>query len=151
MNGLGPLAWTLLPRHGMRPLGFRGRLLLHASSRNNDLFAWSEDEVLETAGRGYVVTVRHQASDRTMPLWQHAAACADAAAVHAFLRTHDPGDVLPVGIFVTVACLSGADALLAAVQAAVSRQRAAWQALLVSMFALVIACGPIRPKQEITA
>ena len=151
MSGAGRLAWTLLPRHGARPLGFHGRLLLQASNRETGLFAWSEIAVHEHDGPGYVVAIRHRAADRTAPLWQHAAACADAAAVHAFLRAHDPATVLPAGIVATAVCLAGADALLAAAQDAVGRQRAGWQALLKTVFGPAAAGGPSFPKQEITA
>lgn len=151
MSGAGQLTWTLLPRHGARPLGFQGRLLLQASNREAGLFAWSEIAVHERDGPGYVVAVRHRAADRTAPLWQHAAACADAGAVHAFLRAHDPATVLPVGIVATAAGLAGADALLAAVQDAVGRQRASWQALLVTVFGPAATCCPSFPKQDITA
>ena len=59
-----------------------------------------------------MVSVRLCTAERATPLWQHAAACADAAAVHGFLRAHDPVTVMPVGIVADAAGLAGADALL---------------------------------------
>ena len=131
--------WTLLPRHGARPLGFHGKLLLDASNRDAGLFAWSEIAVYQpahvgAAPSGYVVAVRHRTAERALPLWQDAVACADAAAVHGFLRGHDPAAVMPLGIVADAAGLAGADALLAAVQDAIARQRSGWQALLARLF-----------------
>jgi hypothetical protein len=90
-----------------------------------------------------VVAVRHKTTDLAMPLWQHAAVCIDAAAVHAFLRKHDPTTVLPIGIAATAVCLAGADALLASVRDAIDCQRAAWQALLVGMFGWTVMNRPL--------
>ena len=134
------MVWTLLPRHGERPLGFHGRLLLDASNHDAALFAWSEIAVYQpartgAASPGYVVAVRHRSVERAAPLWQHAVMCADAAAVHGYLRGHDPVAVMPVGIIAGAAGLAGADALLAAVQDAVAGQRRGWQALLARLFA----------------
>lgn len=150
MNRPDNLVWTLLPRHGARPLGFHGRLLLQASNRDTGLFAWSEIAIYGGAEPGYVVAVRHRAADRTAPLWQHAIACADAPAVHAVLRGHDPMTVLPVGIVATAAGLAGADALLAAVQDSIGRQRAGWHALLATVFGAAATPRPSLSQKETT-
>lgn len=134
------VSWVLLPRHGARPLGFHGRLLLDASNRDAGLSAWSEIALYQRDGigaapPGYVVAIRHRTAERAMPVWQDAVACADAAAVHGSLRGHDPVAVMPVGIVAGAAGLAGADGLLAAVQDAVAGQRHGWQALLDRLFA----------------
>jgi hypothetical protein len=120
-------AWTVLPRHGLRPLGFTGRLLLEASSRQPGLAIASGLAVHETADGRLVAAVRHL-PDADLPRC-YATCCATPAELLELLRAHDPLADLPAEPLFT----ADADDAAAAFRQ-VRALRAAWGALLDATF-----------------
>jgi hypothetical protein len=86
--------WTVLPRHGRRPVAFLGRELLRADNaeavRAGLRTEWSDIRIFELQERGFVTAVRHLRADDGLPRWQDAWASADASGVVASLCAHDP-------------------------------------------------------------
>lgn len=124
-------AWTVLPRHGRRPLGFEGRLLVQAASRPPALPVWSELAVHETSRGALVASIRHRTPDEAEPgpaLLADAEARADAAALIEWLRHHDPVAHLPAALLLEGGA-DPADALRI-----VAALRADWRALLAATF-----------------
>jgi hypothetical protein len=100
-NSVPPgFGWVLLPRHGVRPLRFVGRLLL----RVDDRFAadaagacgWSEIDVFERSDGGVAACVRHAMLQAPGAQWCHAWSMQDPAALAAALLAHDPGAAWPL-------------------------------------------------------
>jgi hypothetical protein len=91
--------WTLLPRHGSRPVRFLGREVLradnHAGGLAGGLSYWSEIRVFELHGGGYVVAVRHCGTADDVAGWQDAWRLADAGGVVGALRGHAVGAAWP--------------------------------------------------------
>ncbi len=86
----------LLLRHGLRPLGFSGRVLFEVSQRDPALRVWSRVAVYEREDERLVASIHHQLRGAA-PLSRHfAEACAGIDAVLAFLHAHDPLRDLPV-------------------------------------------------------
>lgn len=82
----------ILPRHGQRPLGFIGRLLLEIEACAGCYT--SSLSVFEIQGGGYAACIRHarqpdNAAPAEMP-WRHSLAAADAAGLCRALRAHAP-------------------------------------------------------------
>ena len=102
-------AWTVLQRHGRRPLLVLARSLLRADNRCAGLAFWSRIELLETAGQRYAVSVCHDQA------WCDAWLCDSVETVRRGLVGHDPAWALPSGAGEAVARFRGAWAgLLAA-------------------------------------
>jgi hypothetical protein len=127
-------AFTLLPRHGRRPLGFEGRLLVSAAVEEPDLPVASAIALHETATGGLVAAIRHRTR---APLPEDSRCYAEAASPEellGFLRTHDPLRDLPAD-WLLHAADPGADAeRLAAAAALAPRLRAAWRGLIAACF-----------------
>ena len=91
--------WTLLPRHGRRPLRFVGRAMLRADNRAvaraQALPHWSEIEIYEAYPGGFVAAVRHVGGDAARIFWQDAWLASDAAGVVTLLRNHDGAASVP--------------------------------------------------------
>ncbi len=140
----GGFAWTILPRHGRRPLAFWGRLLLQAAHREPGLPVWSDLALHETDGGLIVVAVRHllrgpDGAPDGPPLC-YAAASRDAAALRAMLAAHDPMADLPAGLLLGAAPFE--DPFAAGLLA--GRLRAAWRTLLATTFGDAAAPFPTR-------
>jgi hypothetical protein len=93
--------WILLPRHGKRPLSFRGRNMLHVGDRHTALRdgrpSWSTLWIYERQDDGFVTSLRHADTRNDSIVWQDAWASCDALAVIASLYGHDlAGALLPV-------------------------------------------------------
>ncbi|TDG16697.1 hypothetical protein E2C05_28980 [Paracraurococcus ruber] len=131
-------AWTLLPRHGRRPLGFDGRLLLQAASRPPGFPVWSELAVHETARGMLVAAIRHRPPDDAPPgtgrhPWMSdAAAGTDAGALLDWLRAHDPVAHLPAWLLQDGG--AGTPLVRAAGPGLAAALRASWRALLAATF-----------------
>jgi hypothetical protein len=86
--------WTLLPRHGRRPVAFAGRELLRvdnsAAVRAGHCAEWSEIRVFELLQSGFVTAIRHLRAEDGLPCWQDASLSEDAAGVVETLRCHRP-------------------------------------------------------------
>ncbi len=131
-------AWHLLPRHGLRPLGFSGRLLVQAAARDPALPVWSEAAVYETADNGLVAVIHHALREAPLLDRHYARACEDVEDVLAFLHAHDPLCDLSVdALYAAAPDLSGPEVLTAAAACA-RRLRQTWRDILGTCF------GPIR-------
>lgn len=131
----GEFSWTLLPRHGQRPLCLPARMLLEASSQGGGCDIWSEIAVLETEDARFVAVIRHRLEARGLAAFRHAALCDGPQAVRDFFESHDPVAVMPAE------ALTGplperavAEEFLAAAGRESGFQRARWRALLGAVF-----------------
>jgi hypothetical protein len=135
-TGDGPalpaFARTVVPRHGARPLGFEGRLLLRASCQPPALPVWSELAVHETAAGALVGTVRHcpRGPDGAPegPPFSYAATCDDPGELLDWLHSHDPLADLPSFLLAGPAFDGGP------ARPASAALRDAWRALLDATF-----------------
>lgn len=125
-------AWTMLARHGRRPLGFQGHLLVQAASRAPSLPVWSELAVHETEQGTLVGAIRHVVRDLAgQPVgtpFQYAEACGDPAALLDWFYVHDPVADLPAETLLG----RGDDPVGATRMPGILRD--AWQALLTVTF-----------------
>jgi hypothetical protein len=88
--------WTLLARHGLRPLGFTGRLLFEAGNRATAAPIWSEIAVFETGDTRFVGQIRHGSAPPGAFAYADAFVCQDAQAVPAAFACHRPLALLPL-------------------------------------------------------
>lgn len=113
--------WIVLPRHGKRPLSFRGRNMLHVGDRmaaqRSGRPSWSMLSVYEHEQDGFVTSLRHAETCGDAILWQDSWDSHDARAVIASLYGHDI-----------------AAALLPATGPALRDAHAAWTILLGNVF-----------------
>ena len=126
--------WTVLPRHGLRPLRFKDRTLVRAAARDPALPVWSEVVVHETEGGLLVVAIRHDCRGEAAPPCVYAEAFGSTDAAIEFLHAHDPLRDLPV-----TALYAGAEAMpdglrTAAALACADRLRHGWQEILTACF-----------------
>jgi hypothetical protein len=127
-------AFTLLPRHGRRPLGFHGRLLVSAAVEEPGLPVASTIALHETEDGGLVAAIRHATR---APLAEAARCYAAAAAPDAllgFLHAHDPLRDLPADWLLQAAGGDAEAERLAAAAALAPRLRAAWRGLIAACF-----------------
>ena len=89
-------AFQLLARHGQRPIGFYGRVLVAYGGPGTPAVTQASRLVLyELAGGGFAAAISHgpishgQAGDG-VPLWQDAITARSAEALLAQLHAHDP-------------------------------------------------------------
>ena len=90
--------WTVLQRHGKRPLAVLSRVLLQADNRCVGLSSWSEVSIYETATSRFAARLRHlppQVSDAT---WCDAWLCDNAEMLRTSLYEHDPLLALPLSL-----------------------------------------------------
>ncbi len=113
--------WTMLPRHGRRPVRFLGREMLRADSRAaaraGPLKLWSDIQIYELYAGGFVTSVRHLRTEDDRAFFQDAWSVHHPAGVMTRLRQHD-----------IAAALSGEDDVT---DAALAR---AWHSLLGTVF-----------------
>lgn len=136
---------TALPRHGKRPLAFRGRLLVEAAMADDaaspPLVVASRVAIHETEQGALVGSIRHQPRQADMPALTYAALFADCEALKAWLAAHDPLADLPVQVILPGPEAADADALARAGQE-LGRIRARFQALLAALVAPPTAPSP---------
>jgi len=130
-------AWTILPRHGRRPLGFHGRLLVQASCRQPELPVWSEVTLHEATDGALVAAVRHVLRGVEDAAGAPAARCyaetsQDSMALLDLLLAHDPLADLPVEALLG-AC---GEAGVAAASGRAASLRHAWRAVLAAALGL---------------
>jgi hypothetical protein len=128
MRAASAFATTVLPRHGRRPLGFQGRLLVQAASRAPGLPVWSEIAVHETDAGTLVGAIRHIARAAPQTALHYAEAAPTPRALLGWLHAHDPVADLPAEI------LLGPARDLRAAPAIAAALRDAWRGLLVVTF-----------------
>ncbi|EFH11671.1 hypothetical protein ACFFMP_17625 [Pseudoroseomonas cervicalis] len=141
-SAAGPVAaqkdmfsWTVLPRHGQRPLQLPARLLLEANSEAGGCDIWSEIAVLETLRGDYVAVLRHRRERRGLPSFQHAEICPDAESIREVFEGHDPVATLPVEALVgPLPDHAVPEDLIALADREASFQRARWKELLRAVF-----------------
>lgn len=131
-------AFLLLPRHGRRPLGFRGRLLVSAELEEPGLPIASAIALHETDGGGLVAAIRHTTRSPLPDDSRHYAEAAPAEALLGFLQEHDPLRDLPADWLLQASPAGDiAEAeRLAAAAALAPRLRAAWRGLIAACFGL---------------
>ncbi|WP_419897220.1 hypothetical protein [Roseomonas sp. USHLN139] len=128
-------SWTVLPRHGQRPLQLPARLLLEANSEAGGCDIWSEIAVLETKGGDYVAVLCHRRERRGLPSFQHAEICPDAESLREVFEGHDPVASLPVEALVgPLPDHAVPEDLIALAEREASFQRARWKELLRAVF-----------------
>jgi hypothetical protein len=92
-GALSGFGWLELPRHGRRPLRFFGRAMLRADNRAAaqvcGLAYWSDIQILELYGGGFVVAIRHLPPGSDQAGWQNAWPAQDEEAVLRLLRDHE--------------------------------------------------------------
>ena len=92
--------WTLLPRHGRRPIRFLSREMLRvdnrAGARARAVTHWSEIQIYEIYRGGFVTAVRHVCTEDDHAGFQDAWMAESARDVIALLQAHDAGAALPV-------------------------------------------------------
>lgn len=127
--------WTLLARHGLRPLGFRGRLLFEASDRLQGPVISSRIAVHEVAGGGFVAAISHVSVIAGVSPRCFAEARASAEEIRGVFLDHDPLAWLPAEVL-THGLPADADAaaLLSAAGARSASLRAGWTTLLAAVF-----------------
>ncbi len=86
-------AWTLLRRHGRRPLGLRARALLHADNRCAGLGLWSSLAILETAQGRFATSLCHACPGGWD--WQDAWLTDAPGSLRERLFDHDPLMAIP--------------------------------------------------------
>jgi hypothetical protein len=93
--------WTLLPRHGCRPIRFLGREMLRADNRGAARFGnhpyWADIQLYELYAGGFVAGVRHMRAGEDRAVWQDAWHSRDPAGITTTLRSHDIEAALPGG------------------------------------------------------
>jgi len=128
-------SYLLLPRHGLRPLGFSGRLLARVEAAPPDLPVASRVALHEAEGGGFVCAIRHRLCPPLPPEERcYASFAADAAAVLGFLHAHDPLRDLPAGALLPEGGEQDCAEVLAAAAALAPRLRAIWRELLATSF-----------------
>lgn len=136
-DGPDGFAWTTLPRHGRRPLGFHGRLLVQASCRQPELPVWSEVTLHEAVDGALVAAVRHVlrgAEDAAGALDArcYAESSQDSTVLLDLLLAHDPLADLPVEALLDVCGEAG----VAAAPLRAASLRHAWRAVLAAALGL---------------
>jgi len=136
-DALEGFAWTMLPRHGRRPLGFHGRLLVHVSCRQPELPVWSEVTLHEAADGALVAAVRHVlrgAEDTAGALDArcYAESSQDSAELLELLLAHDPLADLPVEVLLDAFGEAG----VAAAPLRAASLRLAWRTVLAAALGL---------------
>lgn len=128
--------FTLLPRHGRRPLGFQGRLLARMEAAPPDLPVASCVTLHEAASGGFVCAIRHRLRDVLGAEERcYALAAGDATTLLRFLHTHDPLRDLPAGALLPrVAGPCPTHAALAEAATIAPRLRAVWRDMLAASF-----------------
>ncbi|NKE44235.1 hypothetical protein HB662_05565 [Roseomonas frigidaquae] len=137
--GLGSLqaeqpAFLSLPRHGRRPLGFHGRLLLQVSAREPTLPVWSDVTVHESVTRHLVIAIRHALREDRSVSRDYAEACDGPDVALAFLHAHDPLHDLPVEALYAAAEGLAEPARHQAAAACAQRLRQSWREVLSTCF-----------------
>jgi hypothetical protein len=115
--------WSVLQRHGRRPLAVLSRVLLQADNRCAGLPWWSELCIHETAGGGFAASLRHSPAGLGGQAWTDAWLCDGADTVRGIFLTHDIAAALPP---------DGLDDPRHA--ASMCRVRGAWWGLLAAVF-----------------
>jgi hypothetical protein len=123
-------AMTVLPRHGRRPLGFQGRLLVAAELDQPGLPVASRIALHETPDGGLVAAIRHATRAPLEDAVRCYAEAAPAEALLGFLHAHDPLRDLPADWMLQAATDLATAASLA------PRLRAAWRGLIAACFGL---------------
>ncbi|RYJ02244.1 MAG: hypothetical protein EON47_08125 [Acetobacteraceae bacterium] len=126
--------WMVLPRHGLRPLRFKGRALVRAAARDPALPVWSEVVVHETEGGLLVVAIRHECRGEAAPPCVYAEAFGHTDAAIEFLHAHDPLRDLPVAVLYAGAEAAPDGLRDAAALACADRLRRGWQEVLTACF-----------------
>lgn len=144
---------TVLPRHGRRPLGFAGRLLVEAGITTDAngvrLPVASRIALYETAAGGIVAAISHVQPGQDVPAISHAEPFADCESLKTWLGTHDPLADLPVQALLP----DNAEALppvmaLAAAGREIARIRAAFHALLAALLAPMADVDPAEDSDD---
>ncbi|MGK7867646.1 hypothetical protein [Falsiroseomonas sp. E2-1-a20] len=131
-----------LPRHGRRPLGFHGRLLLQVSAREPTLPVWSDVTVHEAISSHLVIAIRHGLRENIDDLRcegaahsrHYAESCEGPDAALAFLHAHDPLQDLPVEALYAAAEGLAESARHEAAAACARRLRQSWREVLSTCF-----------------
>ena len=137
--------WTVLRRHGRRPLAVLSRSLLQGNNRCAGLPYWSEICIHETAASHFAACVCHAAPGAAGPTWCDSWLCESAEAVRTACFGHDPlvalpSYALPQGTTLLRPSAPGIAELSASGEAvsldaeAAQRFRGAWAGLLAAMF-----------------
>ncbi len=91
--------WTLLPRHGKRPVRFFGREMLRANDRkaaHSEHFKyWSDIQVFELHSGGFMTAVRHYNISEDRTSWHDTWFSIDTRSVILSLRNHGSAGVWP--------------------------------------------------------
>ena len=122
--------WTVLQRHGKRPLAVLGRVLLRVNNRCAGLPFWSELTIYETAGLHFAASLCHTQIDLAEPGWRDAWLCDVPEAVRRVFQSHDPLWALP-----PAGCPASYDPVAREAVAA-AQFRGAWAGLLAAVFGL---------------
>lgn len=137
---------TLLPRHGMRPLGFRGRLLVEAGMARDAaepaLALVSRVAIHETEQGALVGSIRHQPRQADMPALTYAGMFADCEALKAWLAAHDPLADLPVQVILPAGEAAADAGALAHAGQELVQIRLRFKALLAALVAPPCAASP---------
>ncbi len=120
--------WTVLQRHGRRPLAVMARTLLHADNRCAGMPCWSAITIHETDTAGFAASLCHTPWLLAGPAWRDAWVCDSVEAVRASYFRHDPLWALPTGPMTLTDEPGAADAAMA------RRFRLAWAGLLAAVF-----------------
>jgi hypothetical protein len=122
-------AFTLLPRHGQRPLGFHGRLLVSAVAKAPSLPVESLVALHETDSGALVAAIRHTTRPPLPPESRCYAATAAADELLDFLQGHDPLRDMPSHWLLSDAQGDDLERLVACAGLG-ERLRAAWHGLV---------------------
>lgn len=134
--------WTVLERHGKRPLAILGRVLLQANNRCSGLPCWSEIAIHETIARRFTASVSHRPPEAFDVIWRNTWLCETPKAIVAALQAHDPLHTLSPGVTTRRPLPVALDDFPAfnaggyQDEAAVRRFRGAWAGLLAAIFGL---------------
>lgn len=137
--------WTVLRRHGKRPLAVLGRVLMRGNNRCAGLPCWSEISVLETASSRFAASLCHAAPGAAGPTWCDSFLCDTPDGVRAACLGHDPlvavpscvvagGSVPNIPLALCITDLSGSGNAASVEALAARRFSGAWAGLLAAMF-----------------
>ncbi len=114
--------WTVLRRHGRRPLAVLGRALLRANNECSGLAFWSELSIFETGSRRFAAALRHVVPEELGPAWCDAWLCDSPRDIRSLVVEHDP-----------LAAFPGCQFHASPDRADIDHFRGAWAALLTAI------------------
>jgi hypothetical protein len=129
-SAVAGFGWTVLQRHGRRPLAVLGRSLLRADNRCAGLPCWSEITIHETQAGRFAAALRHTPPPSAGPAWRDAWLCDTPDSVRTSFYLHDPLWALPAWPISLGPISEAPDAAIA------QRFRLAWAGLLGAVFGL---------------